>query len=525
MEMGDASGSEKPSNHWGSDEYLSREAKDDTADNLLTNEEGSPVEIERKGSLVGLQRKLGLVSGICLIVGTMIGSGIFASPRYVMENSGSVGLTLIVWSLCGVLAMFGALCYSELGTMIPLSGAEYVYLLEGFGPLAAFLYSWTSVIVLKPSQVAIICLAFGAYVIEPFFPGCGDRGDLQPVVKLLAALAIGIILFVNCASVKWASRMQIVFTVCKMLAIVMLIITGLVRLGQGFTQSFENSFENTESKVGIVGFAFYNGLWAYDGWNNLNYVTEELKKPYRDLPLSILIGIPLVTCCYVLVNIAYLAVLTPAEIKLSTAVAVTLADRLYGVMAWVIPIFVASSTFGAANGSAFSGGRLVFAAAREGHLPKFLAMIHTKRHTPLPAMVFTSIIAWIMLLPNSSSFETLINYFSFAAWVFYGCTVSALLWLRYKKPEMKRPYKVPLLIPILVLLASMYLIVAPFYEAPLESFFCLLFILAGIPFYLVFVHFNIVPQSFFDAIAKLTFKLQTICDVAFPETAEEMVAT
>lgn len=179
---------DKPSNHWGSDEYLSREAKDKTADNLLPDDEGPD---EEKGSFVGLQRKLGLVSGICLIIGTMIGSGIFASPRYVMENSGSVGLTLIVWSLCGVLAMFGALCYSELGTMIPLSGAEYVYLLEGFGPLPAFLYSWTSVIVLKPSQVAIICLAFGAYVIEPFFPGCGDRQDLQPVVKLLAALAIG----------------------------------------------------------------------------------------------------------------------------------------------------------------------------------------------------------------------------------------------------------------------------------------------------------------------------------------------
>ena len=126
-------GSEKPSNHWGSDEYLSREARDKTVDTLLPDEEGAG-QTEK----VGLQRKLGLVSGICLIVGTMIGSGIFASPRYVMENSGSVGLTLIVWSLCGGLAMLGALSYAELGTMIPLSGAEYVYLLEGFGALPAF---------------------------------------------------------------------------------------------------------------------------------------------------------------------------------------------------------------------------------------------------------------------------------------------------------------------------------------------------------------------------------------------------
>lgn len=179
-------GNEKPDNHCGSEENLSGEAKDNTVDKLLRDESG-----QREKGFVGLQRKLGLVSGISLIVGTMIGSGIFASPRYVMEYSGSVGLTLIVWSLCGVLAMFGALSYAELGTMIPLSGAEYVYLLKGFGALPAFLFSWTSVIVLKPSQVAIICLAFGAYVIEPFFPGCGDRQDLQPVVKLLAALAIG----------------------------------------------------------------------------------------------------------------------------------------------------------------------------------------------------------------------------------------------------------------------------------------------------------------------------------------------
>ena len=158
---------------------------EDTTLEKLGNAEDS------KPGFVGLKRKLGLFSGISLIVGTMIGSGIFASPRYVMENSGSVGLTLIVWSLCGVLAMFGALSYAELGTMIPLSGAEYAYLLDAFGALPAFLYSWTSVIVLKPSQVAIICLAFGAYVIEPIFPGCGDRADLQPIVKLLAALAIG----------------------------------------------------------------------------------------------------------------------------------------------------------------------------------------------------------------------------------------------------------------------------------------------------------------------------------------------
>ncbi|XP_031565823.1 b(0,+)-type amino acid transporter 1-like isoform X4 [Actinia tenebrosa] len=474
---------------------------------------------------VGLRRQVGLLGGISIIIGTMIGSGIFASPRWVMVNAGSVGLTLIVWSVCGVLSLLGSLVYIELGLAIKESGGEYAYYKEAFGPVASFLYSWTCILATRPASLAITLLTFGSYTLEPFYPHCSNRKDLVPVVKILAASAIAIITFVNCFSVRWATRMQIIFTGCKLLAIAMLVITGLVRLGQGYTASFDNSFAATTTSIGMVGFAFYNGLWAYDGWNNLNYVTEEMKNPYRDLPRSILIGIPLVTICYVLVNISYLTVLTPDEVKTSGAVAVTLADRMYGVMAWTMPIFVACSTFGAANGSAFSGGRLVYVAAREGHLPEFLAMVHTKRHTPLPAMLFNSIIAWIMLIPDSSSFETLINYFSFAAWVFYGSTIAALLWLRYKKPGLERPYKVPLVVPIVVLLASLYLVVAPFYEAPLESFYCLLFILSGIPFYLAFVYFKCVPKWFLNGVAAVTYKLQLLCDVSLPESEEEVIST
>ncbi|XP_032238831.2 b(0,+)-type amino acid transporter 1 isoform X4 [Nematostella vectensis] len=477
-----------------------------------------------KSAPARLERKIGFVGGISIIVGSMIGSGIFASARWVMVYSGSVGFTLVVWSLCGLLCSFGALSYIELGLAIPKSGGERTYFKAAFGELPAFLYSWTVMLVIKPSALALILLTFATYLVEAFFPGCGNREDLAPLLKLLAAAAIGVITYVNCFSVKLATRVQVVFTAAKLIAIAMLIITGLVRLGQGFTGSFDDAFKGTTTSIGMVGFAFYNGLWAYDGWNNLNYVTEELKNPYRDLPRSILFGIPLVTVCYVLVNIAYLTVLTPVEVMASGAVAVTLSNRLYGVMAWTIPIFVACSTFGAANGSAFSGGRLVYVAAREGHLPEFLAMVHTKRHTPLPAMLFNSIIAWLMLLPDSSSFETLINYFSFAAWVFYGSTVSALLWLRYRKPEMERPYKVPLLVPIMVLLASLYLIIAPFYEAPLESFYCLLFILAGIPFYLVFVYFKVAPKWFLNGVDSITYKLQVLCDCALPESEEEVIA-
>ena len=153
-----------------------------TTQNLLT-------EVDDKG--VSLKRDVGLVGGIAVIVGTMIGSGIFASPKYVLLASGSVGMALIVWGLCGLLAVCGALSYAELGTMIPASGGEYTYIRESFGPLPAFLYTWTACLVIKPSQLAIICLIFGEYVITPFFPDCSGRSDLQHIIKLLAALAIG----------------------------------------------------------------------------------------------------------------------------------------------------------------------------------------------------------------------------------------------------------------------------------------------------------------------------------------------
>lgn len=140
---------------------------------------------------VTLRRDVGLVGGIAIIVGTMIGSGIFASPKGVLAASGSSGMALIVWAICGVLAVCGAMSYAELGTMIPTSGGEYTYIREAFGALPSFLYAWTACLVIKPSQLAIICLIFGEYIVTPFFPDCTDRADIQHIIKLLAALAIG----------------------------------------------------------------------------------------------------------------------------------------------------------------------------------------------------------------------------------------------------------------------------------------------------------------------------------------------
>ncbi|XP_057290971.1 b(0,+)-type amino acid transporter 1-like isoform X6 [Hydractinia symbiolongicarpus] len=484
----------------------------------VSQEKNSLAEIEK----TGLKRQVGLIGGVCLLVGTMIGSGIFASPSSVATFAGDPGPVLLVWAGSGVLAMLAALCWCELGTMFPnASGGEYSYFHAAFGPLPAFLFSFTTVFILKPSSLVLITITCGNYIITAI----GYEPERTAYNKLIAAVLLGIIVFVNCASVRWATSVQVIFTATKLLAIVMLIITGFVRLGQGHNDSLKDAFNGTSKSISDIGYAFYGGLWAYDGWNNLNYVTEELKNPIRDLPLAIMIGIPLVTACYVMVNITYLTVLTSIQIASSKAVAVTLANQLYGVMAWVIPVFVACSTFGAANGSAFTSGRLVYVSAREGHMPKLLAMVHTKRHTPLPALIFTCIIAWIMLIPESSNFSTLVNYFNFAAWTFYGGTVAALLWLRIRQPDLERPYKVFIGIPIVVLLCSLYLVIAPFYDYPLQSLYCLLFILFGIPVYFLFVKYQVFPKAittgFGSFVDKITYKIQMLCDLSMPDDFDE----
>ncbi|XP_075227961.1 L-type amino acid transporter sobremesa isoform X2 [Lycorma delicatula] len=437
-----------------------------------------------------LQRRVGLFSGVALIVGTMIGSGIFVSPSGLLVRTRSVGMSFIIWIACGVLSLFGALAYAELGTMNTSCGAEYAYFMDAFGPLPAFLFSWVSTLVLKPSQMAIICLSFAKYAVEAFVTECEPP---DTVVKLVAVLAIMIIMFINCYSVSLATGVQNGFTAAKLISILIVICGGAYKLFQGNVQNFENMFTGNTASVGNIATAFYTGLWAYDGWNNLNYVTEEIKSPSKNLPRSIMIGIPLVTICYVLINISYLAVMSAAEMEESEAVAVTFGNRILGAFAWLMPLSVTISTFGSANGTLFVAGRLCFAASREGHLLDILSYVHIRRLTPSPGLIFHSIIAVAMVL--SGNMDSLIDFFSFTAWIFYGGAMLALIVMRYTRPNFPRPYKVPIIIPVVVLIISLYLIVAPIIDTPqIEYLYAAFFIVSGLILYIPFVYYGYNPS-------------------------------
>ncbi|XP_072757907.1 b(0,+)-type amino acid transporter 1 isoform X1 [Anoplolepis gracilipes] len=442
---------------------------------------------------VHLKRRVGLVSGVALIVGTMIGSGIFVSPSGLLLRTGSVGISFVVWTACGLLSLCGALAYAELGTMNTSSGAEYAYFMDAFGAPPAFLFSWVSTLVLKPSQMAIICLSFAQYTVEAFTVDCEPPDQ---VVKVVALLAIVLILLINCYSVNLATGVQNAFTAAKLMAILVVIAGGSYKLIQGNTQHLQAAFNTIDGSTinfGRLATAFYTGLWAYDGWNNLNYVTEEIKNPSKNLPRSIMIGIPLVTLCYALINVSYLAVMSPSEMIESEAVAVTFGNRILGVMAWLMPLSVAISTFGSANGTLFAAGRLCFAASREGHLLNCLSYVHVRRFTPAPGLIFHSLVAGAMIL--SGNIDSLIDFFSFTAWIFYGGAMVALLVMRRTRPNHPRPYKCPLVIPVLVLIISAYLIVAPIIDKPqIEYLYAAGFISAGMLVYLPFVKFGYVPK-------------------------------
>uniref|UniRef100_A0A452HEC4 b(0,+)-type amino acid transporter 1 n=1 Tax=Gopherus agassizii TaxID=38772 RepID=A0A452HEC4_9SAUR len=481
-----------------------------------TNRESDEQSIQSKESkTMNLQKEVGLISGICIIVGTVIGSGIFISPKSVLANVGAVGPCLVIWAACGVLSTLGALCFAELGTMITKSGGEYPYLMEAFGPIPAYLFSWTSLLVTKPSSFAIICLSFAEYASAPFYPGCDPP---VVVIKCLAAAAIVIITTVNSLSVKLGSYVQNVFTAAKMIIVMIIIVSGIVLLAKGKTENFKNSFNDAKISAGSISLAFYNGLWAYDGWNQLNYITEELKNPYRNLPLSIIIGIPLVSVCYVLINISYFTIMTSTELLQSQAVAVTFGDRVLYPASWIVPLFVAFSTIGAANGTCFTAGRLVYVAGREGHMLKVLSYISVKRFTPAPAIIFYGAIAIIYIIPGD--INTLINYFSFAVWIFYALTVFALIVMRFTRKELKRPIKIPIIIPVLVTIVSILLVLAPIISEPEWAYlYCVLFILGGFIFYVLFIHFKFNWAQKISG--PITMYLQMLLEVVPPEKVPE----
>ncbi|XP_037284271.1 L-type amino acid transporter minidiscs isoform X2 [Rhipicephalus microplus] len=458
-----------------------------------------------KGNSVTLKKELGLMNGVGMIVGVIIGAGIFVSPTGVLRYAGSTGMALVVWAACGLISMVGAMCYAELGTMIPKSGGDYAYIFAAFGPLPAFLFLWVALLIIQPTSNAIAGITFANYILEPIYAGCSPPDN---AVRLVAAVVICLLTFINCYNVKWATLVQDSLMFAKVIALVIIIIAGVVHLAQGNTGNLQNMFEGTTRNPGLICLSFYSGLFSYAGWNYLNFVTEELKNPFRNLPFAIYISLPMVTIIYLLANVAYFVVLTADEVQSANAVAVTFGEKILGVVSWIMPVSVALSTFGGLNGGIFASSRLFFVGARQGHLPTCLAMINVSHFTPAPSLVFLCLLS-LLYLTNTDVF-VLITYTAFSEAMFIMLSVGGLLWLRIKQPNTKRPIKVNIILPILFFLISLFLVVLPFFSQPLETSIGAGIMLSGIPVYFLTIYWKDKPLAYRRTICVVTEYVQKI---------------
>jgi basic amino acid/polyamine antiporter, APA family len=440
-----------------------------------------------------LARDLGVSHATAVVVGTIIGSGIFLVPSQMMMAVGSAKLVFLAWLIGGLLSFFGALTYAELGAMKPQAGGEYVYVRDAYGPLGGFLYAWTTLLISKPASIATITAGF--VLILGTFPAFGFFSHTiltHPLVTYGQLAAIGAavcISFLNYIGVKKAGEFQLVFTILKIAIIVGIGLMCFTYRGDAGWHNFATEFVG--AKGGIAGFmaALVAALWAYDGWNDLNQVAGEIRDPERNIPIALIAGVAIVGALYVLVNAGVQYVLPASAVAAtprpaSDAVALVLG----GLGASIVSAGMALSMLVTLNGTTMSGARVPFAAARDGYFFPGVAKVHPRFLTPSVAILLQLGLA-IALLLVGENFRQLFTLAIFAEWLFYMITASTIFVFRRREPDAVRPYRVwgyPL-VPLLFVIASGILLYYTFSDNPLNSTVGLLVILAGIP---VFYHFR-----------------------------------
>lgn len=493
---------------WSSNTRVNTDEESDGDDHERSSYQISDIKAKDEDSIgsVKLKRKLGVFEGVAVIIGCVVGSGIFVSPKGVLQYSGSVGLSLAVWVVSGLLSMLGALCFAELGTMIPESGGMYSYLFRAFGPVPAFLYMWVTTLTRNSAGTAVIAITFANYFIQLVLPNCEAAPEIS--ARLFAAALICFLTWINCTNVRWVARVQNLFTVAKMGALVIIIVAGLFHLASGHLENYQSPMAGTSWTAVAISTAIYQSLFSYTGWDYLNVVIEEMKNPSRNLPLSIILSTSLITLLYTLTNVAYFAVLTPTEMLSSNAVAMTFGSRMLGVFGWTMPVFVMLSTFGATHSSVFTQSRLIFVGARRGHFPQALSLVSIRNYTPVPAAIFNGLTILAMLVVPDVSY--LINYTAFSASVMHLASISALFWFRYKHPEWSRPFKVPLVIPVIFWFTQVFIMAITIVLAPLEVIGAIAIILMGLPVYYLTIYRQDVARCSSPAMEKMTVALQKV---------------
>jgi len=377
-----------------------------------------------------LPRRLGVLDATAIVIGIVIGSGIFVLPNVIARSVPSYAGIVAVWLISGVLSFFGALAYAELGAMLPATGGQYVYLREAYGPMCAFVCGWTFMLAVLAGGSAWMAVTFSIYL--------GYFVPLTPVAaKVIAVALIAVLSAVNYLGVKEGAWVQRTFTCLKVVALVILV-------GAAFfsRNSVSASVQSAPSPAGFAhfGVAMAACLMAYNGWSYVSFVAGEVRNPERNLLRSLVIGMAVVAVLYISANLAYLKVMTIPDIAAAERVGADVATRTMGSIGGTfVSLAVLLSIIGAINGCILTGARIPFAQARDGLFFARFGEAHPRYQTPGFAIVCAGI--WTAVLVVTGSYETLYTYSILAAWIFYTMSVAAVMVLRRKMPDAARPYR------------------------------------------------------------------------------------
>jgi basic amino acid/polyamine antiporter, APA family len=438
--------------------------------------------------------KLSLLDSAMLIMGSMIGSGIFIVSAAIARDVQTPGLLLLAWVVTGIITIFGALSYGELAAMMPQAGGQYVYLKEAYNPMSGFLYGWTLFAVIQTGTIAAVGVAFAKFT-GVFL----DFINEKPVVflgffslstqQLLGMACVLALTFLNFRDVKTGALVQNLFTFAKIGAVLLMIGLGIFAAfqGKGSWQNFSPAFPQTFSPgmLGIFGAALVGSLFSSDAWNNITFTAGEVKNPQRNLPLSLLIGTGAVTLLYLAANLVYVYLLPISQIQNASSdrVGTLLMQNILGNPGgYFMAAMIMISTFGCLNGLILSGGRVYFAMAKDKlFFPKAGQL--NKNGVPANALAFQGV--WACLLTLTGRYNDLLDFVIFAVLIFYILTVAAVFVLRQKRPEILRPYRTfgyPV-VPGLYILLALGICVCLLIYKPEASFSGLGIVLIGIPVY------------------------------------------
>jgi APA family basic amino acid/polyamine antiporter len=443
-----------------------------------------------------LKRQLSLFDAIMVIAGDMIGIGIFVTTGVIAETLPSPGGVLLVWLLGGLLALTGALSCAELAASLPYAGGDYIYIREAYGKLLGFLSGWSSFLVTFSGAIAFLAVGFTGFMAF-FFPALGSKDAIFSATlpgisinvtngTIFAIVVVILISGLHCLGVKQGTITQNVLTILKIGALLGIILLGLF-FGQGNSAHFMPLFDwQTIGNFSVFAAAFIPAIFAYSGWNAIIYIAGEVRQPEKNLPRALLAANLIVIALYLAINAIYIYAVPVTEMKGALRVSEVATTALFGYQtsAWITAI-ITVSILGALNVVTMLGPRIYYAMASDGVFFKSLARVHPTFGTPMNAIILQAI--WACLLIITGTFGTLFTYVSVIITLFSALTVGSVIVLRWKTPELRRPYKLwgyPV-VPVLFILAHLGIVWGSIVEKPYESLWGVFIVGLGIPAYLV----------------------------------------